>query len=71
MATLSDYRNERIRKLEELKALNVNPYPAKTNRTINAGEITPNFEELEDKIHTVAGRIASIRSFGKLRFIVV
>ena len=71
MATLNDYRNERVRKLEELKALKVNPYPAKSNRTIDVGYIAPNFDKLEGKIHTVAGRISSIRSFGKLGFIVI
>lgn len=71
MATLKDYRNERIRKLEELKALGINPYPAKATRTIGAGEIAGQFETLENQPVNVAGRIVSIRKFGKLAFIVV
>lgn len=71
MATLQDYRNERLRKLEELKTLGINPYPADTHRTHNAGDITPKFEELEGQTVTVAGRITGLRKFGKLAFIVV
>ena len=71
VATLKDFRDERLRKLTELRELGVNPYPAKSNRTNNVGEITSLFEELEGKDVTVAGRIMSIRKFGKLAFIVI
>jgi lysyl-tRNA synthetase class 2 len=71
MATLNDYRNERVRKLEELQALGVNPYPAKSSRSHNLQEIHDNFSALEDQQVTVVGRIISIRSFGKLAFIVI
>lgn len=71
MATLQDYRNERLRKLEELRTLGVNPYPGDSHRTHNAGEIAPRFDTLEGQAVTVAGRITGIRKFGKLAFIVV
>jgi len=71
MATLKDFRDERLRKLTELKSLGVNPYPAKSNRTNNVGDITGSFEELEGQDVTIVGRIMSIRKFGKLAFIVV
>lgn len=71
MATLKDFRNERLRKLEELKQLGINPYPADSHRTHNAGDIAEKFEELEGQSATVAGRITGIRKFGKLAFIVV
>jgi lysyl-tRNA synthetase class 2 len=71
MATLQDYRNERIRKLNELKELGFNAYPAKSNRTHNAADITGRFDELEGSVATVAGRVTGIRKFGKLAFIVV
>lgn len=71
MATLKDYRDERLRKLAELKELGVDPYPAKSNRTHHAGEITPRFDELENKTVTISGRIKSLRKFGKLAFIVL
>ncbi|MDB5165398.1 MAG: lysS [Candidatus Saccharibacteria bacterium] len=71
MATLQDYRNERLRKLEELKQLGVNSYPADSNRTHVTDEVTSRFDELEGKTVTVAGRVTGIRKFGKLAFIVV
>ena len=69
MATLEDYRNERLRKLEEIKALGINPYPAKSHRSEKIGNILENFDDFNDKEVTLAGRITAIRSFGKLAFI--
>lgn len=71
MATLADYRNERLKKLETIKALGLDPYPAHTERTIGAGEIAPKFNELEGSEQTVVGRIFGIRKFGKIAFIVL
>ena len=71
MATLQDYRDERLRKLEELKALGLNPYPAESHRTAGASEITHGFETMEGQTATVAGRLVGIRKFGKLAFLVL
>jgi lysyl-tRNA synthetase class 2 len=71
MATLQDYRDERLRKLQELKNLGVDPYPAESHRTVGAGEIAPKFDELEGQAVTVVGRIMGLRKFGKLAFIVL
>lgn len=70
MATLKDFRDERLRKLAELKELGVDPYPAKANRTHNISQITEEFDQLEGQTVTVVGRIMSIRKFGKIAFIV-
>ncbi|MDQ3093785.1 MAG: lysine--tRNA ligase [bacterium] len=71
MATLKDFRDERLRKLDELKNLGVNPYPSKANRTSDLGSITTDFDKLENDQVSVVGRIKSIRKFGKLAFIVI
>jgi lysyl-tRNA synthetase class 2 len=71
MATLQDYRNERLRKLGELKRLGLNPYPAKSNRTNKNAEIKDNFSELEGIVVSVVGRIKNIRKMGKIGFIVI
>src|ERR1700758_3275487 len=71
MATLQDYREERLRKLEELRKLGVDPYPADSHRTHDAGDITGQFDQLEGQTVTVSGRGAGIRKFGKLAFIVL
>jgi lysyl-tRNA synthetase class 2 len=71
MATLKELRDERLRKLEELKKLGVNPYPATTHRTHATGYIRDHFEELEGQDVTIVGRVKSIRKFGKIAFVVV
>ncbi len=71
MATMKELRDERLRKLEEIKNLGLDPYPAKTDRTVMAAEIINHFDEMEGKTVSVAGRIAGIRKFGKLAFIVL
>jgi len=71
MATLKDFRDERLRKLQDLKDLGFNPYPAESHRTQNAADITSKFDELENQPATVAGRVMAIRKFGKLAFIVL
>lgn len=69
MATLQDYRNERLRKLETLRELGVDPYPARSERMHGCGEVLVRYDELAGQEVVVAGRITSIRSFGKLAFI--
>lgn len=71
MANLKELRDERLRKLEELKKLGLNPYPAKAHRTHGAGAVVDGFSVLEGKPVTVAGRVVSIRKFGKLAFLVL
>lgn len=71
MATLKDYRDERLRKLQDLKDLGINPYPAEAHRTHKTKQLIDDFETLEGQTVTVAGRIMAIRKFGKLGFIVV
>ncbi|MBQ9029535.1 lysine--tRNA ligase [Candidatus Saccharibacteria bacterium] len=71
MVTLSDYRDERLRKLAEIKERGINPYPAKSNRDTKIGNILDNFDELNGQTVTIAGRIVAIRSFGKLAFVKV
>jgi lysyl-tRNA synthetase, class II len=70
MATLKDYRDERLRKLEELKKLGVNPYPAQSERTHTLGQITAEFDTLQGQEVSVVGRVVNIRKFGKIAFVV-
>jgi lysyl-tRNA synthetase class 2 len=71
MATLKELRSERLRKLEELKKLGINPYPSKAVRTHKLKEISDSFEALEGQEVSVVGRIINIRKFGKIAFVVV
>lgn len=71
MATLKELRDERLRKLAELKQLGVNPYPATARRTHVLADITGKFDELEGQEVSVAGRVVGIRKFGKIAFVVI
>jgi lysyl-tRNA synthetase class 2 len=71
MATLQDFRDERLRKLADLQELGFHPYPADSHRDTMAGDIIANFETKEGSVASIAGRITAIRKFGKLAFIVV
>jgi lysine--tRNA ligase len=69
MATLQDYRDERLRKLAALRELGIDPYPAHTERTHDCATVVIQYDELAGQEVAVAGRVVSIRSFGKLAFV--
>lgn len=69
MTTLADYREERLKKLEELKGRGINPYPSKSHRDTKIQAVLDDFDKLQGSTVTIAGRITAIRSFGKLAFI--
>ncbi len=66
---LEDYRNERLRKLEEIREKGVDPYPSKSHRNCKIIEVVDHFDEKKGQEVCVAGRIVAIRSFGKLVFL--
>ncbi len=68
MATLIELRTERIRKADELRSLGINPYPSSCDRTHKVAEILEQFDKLENKEVTVAGRLMSWREHGPISF---
>lgn len=71
MATLKELRDERLRKLQNLRDLGIDPYPAAAQRTHTIARVTTDFEKLENQPVTVVGRIMTTRKFGKLAFLVL
>lgn len=71
MATLKELRDERLRKLEELKNAGINPYPATSTRTHTAAEVTEQFSAYEGQEASLTGRILGTRKFGKIAFFVL
>lgn len=67
--TLDDYRDERLRKLETLRNMGIDPYPAKSHRNTKISAILDHFDEKNGQEVCVAGRITAIRSFGKIAFV--
>ena len=66
---LEDYRNERIKKLEEIRKRGIDPYPSKSHRNTKISEVIDHFDEKKGQEVTIVGRIIAIRSFGKLVFL--
>jgi lysyl-tRNA synthetase class 2 len=58
----------RFEELEELKSKGVNPYAYYFNVDTYSNEIKSNFENFENKIVKVAGRIMALRRMGKASF---
>lgn len=73
MASLEEIREARLGKLEKLKSLGVDPYPAKVSRDFSLLEFKQNFEDLENsgKEISLAGRITAIRGQGAILFVVL
>ncbi len=71
MATLKELRDERLRKLDELRQLGINAYPANTSPRYAIAEMVAKFDEIEGQTVTVAGRVMTTRKFGKLAFLVL
>lgn len=69
MSRLATTRQQRIEKLDQLKKLGIDPYPAQSKKDHQNHEILTNFDKLEGKSVTVAGRVMSIRKHGPLVFI--
>src|SRR3989344_2603623 len=67
---IEELRNVRIQKLEELKKQGIDPYPVHSARTHKIEDALSGFDKLsETKTEvTLAGRIRSIRTHGKLTF---
>ncbi len=63
-------RSDRLAKLEELKKLGIDPYPATTNRTHLIGDVLLSFDEISSAATaiTLSGRLRSLREHGNLCF---
>lgn len=69
MEDLNQPMRQRLEKLKAIKELGVDPYPHQFDRTHQAEEIRRNFDDLENQVVRVAGRIMSDRSKGKVAFL--
>src|SRR4051812_40306631 len=66
----ADIRDERIKKIDILKASGMEPYPAETARDTTIGDFNADFGKLEtdEKTITIAGRVMSLRGQGGIIF---
>ena len=70
MENKPDYLKHRLEKLESLRSEGINPYPYRFDKTHSSKQILDNFDEFsKDEINIkYAGRVISIRKFGKALF---
>ncbi|MDD4122741.1 MAG: lysine--tRNA ligase [Candidatus Pacebacteria bacterium] len=71
MSRFDEIRSERLRKIKELRELNINPYPEKSNRTHKIIDIKSNFSNFLNSQESIniSGRIMSLRKMGSLNFL--
>ena len=70
MSSIEELRNTRVKKLEILKGLGINPYPADSKRELSISDAVEKFADLEKKGETkwIAGRVMSVRGQGAIVF---
>jgi len=70
MASLEEIREARLKKLEKLRQIGIDSYPAKTERDFEVERLIKEFENLqkENKSVTIAGRIMALRAQGAIVF---
>lgn len=61
-------RQVRLEKLEQLRDLGINPYPARSYKKDSIGEIVQDFDKYDGEETVLAGRIMAWREHGKLIF---
>ncbi len=69
MANLKELRKERIKKLEKLREIGIDPYPSSSKKDLSNLEATINHEDYRNKSLHLTGRILSLREHNKLVFI--
>ncbi len=66
---MSDEREERIKRLESLRAMGVDPFGRRFDGGLSCGEIVGRYAELENRQVVAVGRVTGLRSFGKAVFL--
>ncbi|MCK4519228.1 MAG: lysine--tRNA ligase [Candidatus Omnitrophica bacterium] len=69
MENLNEIIRQRILKLEEIKAKNIDPYGCKFKRSHSIKQALDSFDETKEVIIKTAGRIRALRSHGKSAFL--
>lgn len=69
MASLKEYRQEQLAKVDKLRQLGVNPYPARSDRDRPVGEVIGAADSLDGQTVCLAGRLLGLRQHGQLAFI--
>ena len=65
---LQHIRDERLEKLNKLREMGINPFPAESRKDHDNQEIVDNYDKFEGKEISLTGRLMSLRDHGHLMF---
>ncbi|MCX6763094.1 MAG: lysine--tRNA ligase [Candidatus Moranbacteria bacterium] len=65
---LDEIKEIKLKKLENLRKAGVDPYPEKTGRTMENKEAVDKFDESQNKVIVLVGRVKSLRPMGGSAF---
>lgn len=68
MASITELREERLKKRKALEDLGINPYPSTSNQEVTLVEISKKFRKFKRKEVSVVGRVMSLRGQGAILF---
>lgn len=68
MSRLQEMRNQRLEKLQRLREMGFDPYPAESHRTHTNVQVVDGFDQFEGQTVTLAGRLLTLRDHSKLMF---
>ncbi|HLY10487.1 MAG TPA: lysine--tRNA ligase [Planctomycetota bacterium] len=66
---MSDEREERLKRVDALRALKVDPFGHRLDGAQPAGDLVARFAELENQPVLVSGRVTALRNMGKAAFL--
>jgi len=61
-------RQERLHKLQQIRDLGINPFPAQSQKDLFNQKVISDFDKLEGKSVSLTGRLMSFREHGKIAF---
>jgi lysyl-tRNA synthetase class 2 len=68
MSRLEEIRNQRLDKLKKLREVGINPYPSHAKKDLPNQTVIDEFAKYDGQTVTLAGRLMTIRSHGKISF---
>ncbi len=68
MSRLTEMRQQRLEKLNKLREMGIDPFPAESHRTHLCQTVVKEFSNLENQTVTLTGRLMTLRDHGHLMF---
>ncbi len=66
---VSEEHEVRVEKVKKLRELGIDPWPALKHASTTSDSLVKDFQESDEKLYTIVGRVMSIRLHGKAAFV--